>query len=339
MSGEVSRGGLPRIACYASEYYYIDHVVSVWQALPAEARGPWWVTEPIAFRLRDHNVPGEYVRTAPTRELLRQRLRYEGDGLPTLSASWRNWRDVTAAGLPNPYLPHGQGGPGPGNDNWLSVADKLDLMLCPTPYATTGFHTISTAVIGGQPKTDRWVGYRPKNVDPVVAISFRWRESASALDHYLPYLPAFVRQSQAFGWNILGHGHPLAFEQRFRPVWKQLGVPRTADLEKVLAEADVYVADCSSSSFEFAATGRPVVFLDAPCYQGVDRAPRFTHDRCGLTCRHPKELAATVALALEDLDEVQVAREEVCAELFGPRDGKSSERAAWALLEFYANRV
>lgn len=336
MTGEILSGGLPRIACYATEYYYIDHLVSVWQALPEEARGFWWVTQPAAFRLKDYGVPSEYAKVFPTRESLRRALARDSEKGPVLSASWANWRDVNMAGRPNPHLPHGQGGPGVANSNWVSVADKLDLMLCPTPYATEGFEMLSTAVIHGQPKTDRWVGYKPKNENPVVAISFRWRESASALDHYRPHLRSFVQEAQEYGWDILGHGHPLAFEKRFRPVWKGLGVRRTADFEKVLETADVYVADCSGSSFEFAATDRPVVFLDAPCYAGETRAPRFTHDRAGLTCRDPRYLAETIALALADPDHVAEAREDVCAELFGPRDGQSSLRAAQALLEFYA---
>jgi hypothetical protein len=335
MLGETLSGGLPRIGAYATEYYYIDHLVSIWLALPEEARGSWWVTEKAAFRLNDYGVPTEFAQVFADRDRLKGALARDKGKDPILTASFANWRDVTNAGRPNPYLPHGQGGPGNGNDNWLRNARKLDLMLCPTPYATTGFETLSTAVIHGQPKTDRWVGHKPKNENPVVAISFRWRETASALEHYRPHLLQFVEEAQAYGWEVLGHGHPLAFEKRFRQVWKKLGVRRTADFEKVLNEADVYVADCSSSSFEFAATDRPVVFLDAPCYKGCNFAPRFTHDRAGLTCRDPRQLASTVALALADPDHVAAAREDVCAELFGPRDGQSSQRAASALLEFY----
>jgi CDP-glycerol glycerophosphotransferase (TagB/SpsB family) len=152
-------------------------------------------------------------------------------------------------------------------------------------------------------------------------------------------LEAFVLQAREAGWDILGHGHPLAFEERFRPLWRRLGVRRTACFEKVLREADVYVADCSSSSFEFAATDRPIVFLDAPCYRGCTFAPRFTHDRAGVTCRRPEDLLTTIEYAYADPDHVAEARAEVVAELFGPGDGLSSQRAAMALMEFYSGRA
>lgn len=337
MRESLSAGGaLPRIGCYAAEYYYIDHLVSIWQALPVEARGPWWITEKGAHRLEFYGIPREAAYIAKDRTRLTSAVKRSGDSSPLLTASYGEWKQVRSCGLSAPYMPHGQGGGGNAVEaTWRRHAHELPVMFCAAERGK--FDGLNCVPLDGQPKVERWLGHRPNNQKPVIAISFRWRESTCALVHYKRHLASFIQEARERGWEVLGHGHPLAWQQRFKPLWKSLGVQFTGDFEKVQRIADVYCADASSTSFEFLATDRPVVFLDAPVYDGRREIMwhRFSHAYGGVTCTEPTALADAVAVALEDPPEQRALRAKAIREIFGANDGAASKRAADYLLELY----
>lgn len=281
----------------------------------------------------EHGIPKDklIVINEGSRKNIARQLKAKHDG-PLLSASFANWRMVTLAGLPNPTIPHGQGGPGLSLRCWERNKDKVDLMLVPTEYAVLDW--LNCVVIHGQPKLDRWFGYKPANSKPTLAISFRWRDSASAWDHYKPYLKKVKRQADAAGVRLLGHGHPLRYEE-FERVYRRYSIEFTPSFEYVLSAADVYAADCSSTSFEFIGLDRPAVFLWCPKYKNCTHAPRFTHDHGGITNRDPLKLIEDALAAHLDPPEIQAARAAVRAELFEGFNGAASVNAARALESFY----
>lgn len=325
----------PCVDFYATEYYYIDHMVSIYQALPEANRGMWWTTEEHAFRLKDYNIQGP-TKVYRDRRELRARLRSYPSKAPTLTASYANCKDVLSAGRPAPTIIHGQGGAGATNERWRTLADRIPLIIVPAEYGTQEMEGLKMVLVDGQPKLDRHFGVRPQNPNPTIAISFRWREVRSAFEYYAPHMEEFIEKARTEGWRVIGHGHPLAFETRFRPFWKKLGVERTADFEKVLRMADLYIVDCSSSTFEFASLERPVVILNAPCYQERDRGPRYSEKTVGLECPDPQSLFQTVKLALLDPAHVRAERERIVKMMFGEVDGQSSIRAAEALVQAFS---
>lgn len=316
----------------ATEYYYLDHLSPIWRALPPECRGTVFCTSRALFRaLEFANADSIKVVPDPRKGIVKTLT--EAPARAVMTASFANWRVCRRAKRPAPSIPHGPGGPGQSCVTWQRVADQVELLFVASEWGKGGLEGLPVVALGGQPKVDRWLGYRPNNSHPVVALSFRWREKASAFRHYRREFSKLVKAATRRGWELLGHGHPLAFEKRFRPFYQQQRIRRTADFDKVLARADVYCVDCSSSTFEFAATGRPVVLMDCPLYDGCTFAPRFTHGHVGLHSRDVPTLIEAIATALKDPPEVRAARQAAVAEIFGPMDGKSAERAAGILVE------
>lgn len=326
-----------QIGFIATETYYIDHLVSIWLALPSRVRGPFFCDNKIIEYAVKWGIKRKHIiAISGTRRQKAYTLKNSFSG-PVISASFSNWRVVNTAGLPAPHLPHGQGGEGPGSELWLQNASKVDFMLVPAHYGTIGMDPLNCIIIDGQPKLDRWYGHKPNNSKPVLAMSFRWRDIHSAADHYKPFLKEVKQKADKAGIQLLGHGHPLKFNSSFRYMWEEAGIPHDGSFENVLKTADVYAADCSSSSFEFVGLDRPVIFLDCPKYENLTRAPRFTLDRAGIINRDPSLLVEDALRALEDHPEVAARRREVAQLLHGGFEGKASQNAARAIMEFYGD--
>lgn len=115
---------------------------------------------------------------------------------------------------------------------------------------------------------------------PTVGISFHWRcdlfpEAGTALDEYAPHMPDLVAQLRRNGWRVYGHAHPR-IEVEARAMWEAAGVEFLSRFEDVVRLCDVYACDNSSTLFEWAALGRPVVLLNSAQYRrGVDFGLRF----------------------------------------------------------------
>lgn len=147
---------------------------------------------------------------------------------------------------------------------------------------------------------------------PVVAVAFHWnwngvpetRESWS-------YWRAAVRDLAASGTvEVLGHGHPRMFADLVR-FYTRFGIEPVADLADVVARADLICVDNTSAGPEFAAaTGRPVLWLNAPWYRrDVEHGGRFWDWPNGqVCCDEPAGLPDAVRAALDDPPSVRSAR-------------------------------
>jgi hypothetical protein len=184
----------------------------------------------------------------------------------------------------------------------------------------------------GDPRLDHLPGREPG--PPAIAVSFHWEchvvpETLSALAHYRSTLPALAER-----YTLLGHGHPRAARALER-VWRRLGVEWVPEFEEVCRRADLYVADNTSTLFEFASTGRPVVVLNAPWYRRhVEHGLRFWRAATvGLQVDEPGRLLDGVARALEDAPAQRRARAAALRLAYTHPHG-AAERAARILEEW-----
>ncbi len=196
----------------------------------------------------------------------------------------------------------------------------------------------------GAPSLDAWhpVGLKHAPAQPrrpIVCVSTHWdcrilpelRSSWSWLEPQLAALAADPR------WEVWGHWHPhdeaTGEAGRRRQFYAATGIRAVSSWEEVLRHASLFITDNSSTLYEFAASGRPVVALNPPWYRrevrhGLrfwDAVPGIQHsDLSG-------PLAGTVAAALDDAPDIRAIRERAVAAAYGRVDGKAAERAARAI--------
>lgn len=180
---------------------------------------------------------------------------------------------------------------------------------------------------------------RPGGI-PIVAISFHWDcalvpETRSAWRYYDPHLPRLVRDPR---FRVVGHGHPRLWPTIKRR-WAELGVDQWPDVDRVLSESDVVVADNTSLLYEACALGIPTVCLNIPSYRrDVEHGGRFWSSPPGPQVDHPSELADAIACALTDPPAHRAIRARAVEWAYSSVDGHASERAAAAIMEALNDR-
>lgn len=209
------------------------------------------------------------------------------------------------------------------------------LFLVPNDHAAArwraAYPRASVAVVGS-PRLDV-LPARESGPGPVIATAFHWEcrvcpEARSALAWHRPGLRRVAGQ-----FTTIGHGHPR--RRDLDALYAGLGVERVADFDEVCRRADVFVCDNSSALFEFAATGRPVVILNAPHYRReVRHGLRFWDAATvGVQVDNPADLPAAIERALELRPEDVAAREHALGLVYAYRSG-AAERAARAIEEW-----
>lgn len=315
------------IDAYVDAPWYLDHVLPVWRALPARKRGRLY--------LGPNAGPAPDAPGVTTDEL--------DDGGPILVVGHMDLMHALRAGRQNVSLGQHGAGQSYGTDHpSYPGGDKQDgVGLFLVPNATAARRTIerypgSQVAVVGCPKLDD-LPRKERRGKPVIAVSFHWDsrdiapETRSAWRWYRTMVPYLTRR-----WTVLGHGHPRMM--RMLTTWyEKAGIEPVRSFDAVLRRADVYVADNSSTIFEFAATGRPVVLLNAPTYRrGVEHGLRFWEAAgIGVNVDLPRKLLDGVAQAIEDPAEVRVAREAALDVVYQPRRGGAA-LAARALIEWAA---
>ena len=314
---------------FASAPWYVDHLAPIWLALPPAQRGRFYVSHKASAAV----LEGAHIGR-PTM-----------DPHPIVVASFGDYRVATMCGRSSIAL--GQHGAGqsyssdgtayPGGRGQGQVA----LFLVPNETAarrTRERYKRTRVEIVGCPKLET-LPRKERSGDPVVALSFHWDgpniapEMKSAWSFYRSILPALGKR-----FHVLGHAHPRSVEM-LRSWYYRTGIEVVPSFAEILRRADVYAVDNSSSLFEFAATGRPVVVLNTPDYRrNVEHGLRFwAASGVGVNCERPGDLPGSFARAIEDPPEVAAAREAALDIVYQPRTG-SAELAAAVLVDWAVTR-
>lgn len=317
-----------QVAVLATESHYLAHLAPIWLALPDQARGPVRV------------LPG-MVREAAAMGLVACAWR-PGDPLTGRLGLVASHGDLVRA---RPYLPvvyaeHGAGQSyGHRHPSYAGGRDRSGVVrfLVPGPHAAArnrkAYPAVPVTEIGC-PRLDAWLQRPRPTGEPVLAVSFHWdcRAAPEAAATWSYWLPAVAQLARSM--RVLGHGHPRAWSY-LRQRWLELGVEPVQSWEEVLARATCYAVDNSSTGFEWAALGRPLVWLNAPWYRReVEHGLRFwSAAGTGIQCDDPRDLQLTVERALEEWPHLVHRQALAIGAVYSHLDGSSAERAARAIME------
>lgn len=315
---------------YASEPHFLDHLAPIVRAMGQKrilvGRG-----------LLDHARRRGLVATADGGDPSR----------PVVVASNTDTKRMRKLGRTRiAFIEHGIGQSYAGDPHAASIGayaggkdrGDLGLFMVPNEHAASRFRATypgNRTVIVGSPKLDEAPAYEP-GPKPVVAVSFHWDcsvvpETRSSRKEYWGAIQALARTH-----TVIGHGHPRAFlMDRLDTYYRRAGIEVVTDFAEVLRRASVYVCDNSSSLYEFAATGRPVVVLNASWYRKqVHHGLRFWDAAdVGIQVDRAEDFAAAIETALKDPPKRQAARERALDIVYAYRSG-GAVRAAGAITEW-----
>lgn len=315
---------MTRVDVYWTEPHFGDHIIPTFEKLPPERRGH--VLNP---------PPG--MEPPPGENLL-------------LVASWGDFKRARAAGRRVIFSEHGCGQFFRHPDGRLLLHSSYAgaarpgavLILVPnevtaSAYEESGLNPGVPVAVVGCPKLDPWIDTPAEpNEERTVAISFHWDckvvpETGSAWREY--FSPPDALAELAEEYHVLGHGHPRIFS-RLAPRYEALGIEPVEKFSEVLRRAEAYAVDGSSTLYEFAATGRPVVVINSRHYRrGVRHGLRFWDAaHVGFQCDSPEQLVPAMRKALADPPFMRRCREDALRMVYTHLDGSSARRAADAIV-------
>ncbi len=196
---------------------------------------------------------------------------------------------------------------------------------------------VKQAIIG-TPYMDRWRDFdfnkyklmfpgTSQNIKATISFHFDANaapEAGTALNHYDGICLNQLGSHSEF--RIMGHSHPRA-KERMKSIYANAKIPYIDNFEFVMNISDLYVCDTSSTIYEFAATNRPVLFLNAPWFRkNVHTGIRFwEYTDIGPQCNEPEDLPDKIIEAYETRNNYAEQRMKMREELY-PYWGTSVER-------------
>jgi hypothetical protein len=325
---------------WADHPHYIDHLAPIYLALEPALRGHFWAPVNLHDHARGLGIERPELLVRPARALRpTQRRDVVVVGAYGGVLAWRpNGRQMV-------LVNHGSG------QTFVDVdhpsysggrnREDIALFIEPGPHAAEATRRSGVpgiVVEAGCAKLDPWHrGERalPSNERPVVCIATHWDckvcpETRSAFNDYLAQLATLAQDER---WTLIGHGHPLILRQLV-PLYDALGIETIPTFDGVLDRADLFISDGSSTLYEFAATGRPVLCLNAREFRrDVEHGLRFWDAMPGLDIWPDENLVDAVSLALTDPPEAQARRAHGLSRAYAPCDGQAARRAADAIAE------
>ena len=329
------------VSVLVSERHFLDHVAPVWHALPEERRGVFLVLTPGLLPYAEAHG----ITEAEVLNFGRHKDRAAGPILTAASGDLRRVIDRWGPATPMIFQNHGAG------FSWAKLnhtsyaggrgrLDMVGLFLDPNEYAARrnrASHPKAMVRVVGCPKLDVWHNADPKPVDPagpLVCISFHWPcRVVPETDWAWPTFRNVLRELPQH-FRVVGHGHPRAISFLAKQ-YERAGFPTLTDFEDVLARADVYVNDSSSTLYEFASLDRPVVTLNSPIYRRhVNHGLRFwEHEGVGVICNGAGDLISAVNQAVVDPPTQQRLRHAATEDVY-PIRGRAAQASIEAIMEF-----
>lgn len=335
-----------KVDVLACEPHFFDHTVPVFEAFPVVSRGKVVVHDTVFQRALDRGVVCQpYQMDAAIQPMLRHRI---GPIIVSSSRDFVEVRDHIKRDVV--HMEHGAGQTYTStHPSYAGGNGKADVKLFLVPGQHPAAANLKSypnipCVEVGCPKLDPFMAanfVRPKNPKPVIVFGFHWDcdaypETQSAFRFYRDWLSLHVQDMRRWQekWRIIGHGHPRGIVN-YRPWYQSMGIEVWEDFGRVLAEADVFLMDNSSTMFEFAATDRPVVVLNCPLYRRkINHGMRFwEYTDVGVQCDDPGTLEQCIEQALADEPSIRSRRAEISDAVYTLRDGQSASAAAEAIIE------
>lgn len=335
----------------ACEPQFLDHLAPVWHALPL--RGRFLVDAGLVDRAAGLGIDATPIDAEAVRGTSPPPLARPGEGPTALVASIGDTKVARRLGYRRfAFIEHGAGqsyagapGVNARNPSYPGGIDREDtgLFMVPNEYAAALWRRAypqARVEVVGSPKLETLPRRRLDPIAPgtTVAVSFHWPafvapEAGTALGTYAPVLTDLAKR-----FHVIGHAHPKGdWPERMARIYRRAGIEFVRDFDEVCRRADLYVCDNSSTLFEFAATGRPVVVLNAPEFRRtVHHGGRFWDwATVGLQVDRAADLADTIEAALTDPEPVRTERERVLDLVYAHRTG-AAERAAQAVVSWLA---
>jgi hypothetical protein len=339
------------IDAIACEPQFVDHLAPVWRALPHGVRGTFRVELHLLERARSLGVEAEPLDAQAIRAASRPPSAHPGPGPSAFAVSIGDMKVGRRLGYRRfVFMEHGAGQAylgdgGIAHPSYAGGADRQDvsLFLVPNDYSAALWrHAYPRAAVEvvGCPRLDDLPARVPDG-QTTIALSFHWPafvapEAGTAVGHYLSVLPELARR-----FHVVGHAHPKSdWPLRMERIYRRAGIEFVRDFAEVCRRADVYVCDNSSTLFEFAATDRPVVVLNAPEFRrNVRHGLRFWDAAdVGIQVDRPSDVAGAIEQALLDPAERVAAREHALDIVYAHRTG-GAERAAGAIAALVGEAV
>lgn len=189
----------------------------------------------------------------------------------------------------------------------------------------------------GFPEVPHYEGVQPATSGstfpetPRVGIAWHWPADTVGIPEARwawPHYERLALELLALRFDMVGHAHPRAWGW-LQSAYLTTGIPAEPDADRFFDRIDVLIADNTSLLPEYAsATGKPVVFLNAPWYRrDVEHGGRFWEwEKFVGSVDSPEELLGWSA-------PVGVHRSLALADhVYAHNDGHASQRAADAIV-------
>ena len=313
-----------KIEIYAKERHFADHL------------------RPVVDRLEEAGLEVEWIGAGK---------KAQGESLFAMVSSWGDLVRATEARRLVFYFEHGAGqiysstrnasyAGGIGRDNvcaFISPGPHVDLI-------NRKFYPKIPSISAGVPKLDQFhaeMTQEPEDpkLEPVVCFSFHWdcqicEETKSGFEHF-KYSILDAKRELKDTAKIVVHCHPRAVKMCL-PFFQENDLEYIEDFEDVLRTADVYICDNSSTIFEFASIGKPVILLNPPHYRKHQHhGLRFwSHADIGDQVHNVQELLVAIKRSLVDTREKKAHRLNRVKTIYHATDGRASERAALGIMKF-----
>lgn len=293
--------------------HLLPHSLPIWHALDTSVRGRLFV----GFDARMNVEASKYgfdahFGTPPPSDT--PVLVASGNDLPGIQRAV-----LLAHGVEQTYI-------GVDHISWAGGSGRENVILFVVPHEQAAWanrerYPNTPCAVVGSPHVELLRKLPPYPLrDPRIAISTHWEsglvpELRSAFSWYEE---EFQRLCMANPDAFVMHGHPR--HQDFTE-WKarEWGVEFVPSFEKLTQRAWLYVVDSSSTAYEWAALGRPVVHVNAPWYRAeVEHSLRFwSQSDIGPNVFKPADLEAALSIAMADPAPIACRRQQIVTELFG----------------------